>query len=80
MKFKNPKDLSRKQKYYSKIPFKIGKEGKALDKKELSVENKISNYFLKNDKGSTQAIAPHLTENKEFNKSMKNINERAFKT
>ena len=82
MKFKNPTKLDsfKKQKYHSDgFVFEIGKQGEKLDKEDLSIENKMSSYFLKNDKGSTEALGPHLIEDKDFNTSMKGINGRAFK-
>jgi hypothetical protein len=82
MKFKNPVKLDsfKKQKYHSDgFVFEIGKQGEKLDKSDLSVEKKMSSYFLQNDKGSTESLGPHLATDKDFKKSMKLINERAFK-
>ena len=78
MKFEN-NSFKKQKKFSDKFSFELGKEGQKLNTKEISVEKKMSSYFLQNDKGSTESIKPHLTEKKDFDKSMKNINSGAFK-
>lgn len=69
-----------KQKYRSDgICFGIEKKSKKLSKAVIITEKKMYSYFLKNDKESTIALKDHIYDHKDFNASVKNINEKVFK-
>jgi len=80
MKFKSPVKLDsfKKQNRSDGFIFEIGKQGEKLDKQELSTEMKMSSYFLKNDKGSTESLKPHIYDQGDFNTSMKNVSGKSF--